>query len=54
MPFKLKLVSLALLMLAAFAQPGLAENPERPAPAGGGLSLLPAPARRERVVHAVG
>lgn len=43
MPFKLKLVPL-ILMLAAFAQPGLAETTERPAPTGGVLSLLP-PAR---------
>ncbi|ESY12289.1 peptidase S10 [Mesorhizobium sp. C386A] len=43
MPFKLKLISLTLLVLAAFAQPVLAETPERPAPAGGVLSLLPAP-----------
>lgn len=43
MPFKLKIVPLILLMLGAFAQPTLAETPERPAPAGGVLSLLPAP-----------
>ncbi|MEI9428912.1 S10 family peptidase [Mesorhizobium sp. Cs1299R1N3] len=41
---KLKLVCLALFMLAGFAQPLLAETPERPAPAGGVLSLLPPPA----------
>ncbi|MDX8541337.1 peptidase S10 [Mesorhizobium abyssinicae] len=43
MRFKLKLVPLALLLLAAFAPAGLAETPERPAPAGGVLSLLPQP-----------
>ncbi|MBZ9982596.1 MULTISPECIES: peptidase S10 [unclassified Mesorhizobium] len=43
MPFKLKLLSLILLMLAAFEQPVLAETPERPAPTGGVLSLLPPP-----------
>ncbi|MER9404971.1 alpha/beta hydrolase [Mesorhizobium caraganae] len=40
---KLKLIPAILLMLVAFAQPGLSETPERPAPAGGVLSLLPAP-----------
>ena len=40
---KLKLIPAILLMLAAFAQPGRAETPERPAPTGGVLSLLPAP-----------
>ncbi|TPN79627.1 peptidase S10 [Mesorhizobium sp. CU2] len=39
----LKLAPLALLALAAFAQPAFAEAPERPAPEGGVLSLLPAP-----------
>ncbi|UVK38025.1 alpha/beta hydrolase [Mesorhizobium sp. AR10] len=43
MLLKLKLISLTLLMLATFAQPGLAETAERPAPAGGVLSLLPPP-----------
>ncbi|CDX19138.1 Peptidase S10 serine carboxypeptidase [Mesorhizobium sp. ORS 3324] len=38
-----KLFPLILLTLAAFAQPVLAETPERPAPAGGVLSLLPPP-----------
>ncbi|TIP36980.1 MAG: peptidase S10, partial [Mesorhizobium sp.] len=39
-----KLISLAFLALAAFAQPGFAaEAPERPAPQGGVLSLLPPP-----------
>ncbi|TGV76764.1 peptidase S10, partial [Mesorhizobium sp. M00.F.Ca.ET.149.01.1.1] len=39
-----KLISFAFLALAAFAQPALAaEAPERPAPQGGVLSLLPAP-----------
>ncbi|MER8430603.1 S10 family peptidase [Mesorhizobium caraganae] len=40
---KLKLIPAILLVLVAFAQPGLSETPERPAPAGGVLSLLPAP-----------
>lgn len=40
---KLKLVSLVLLALTAFAQPAAAETAERPAPAGGVLSLLPPP-----------
>ncbi|MFK0693038.1 S10 family peptidase [Mesorhizobium sp. IMUNJ 23033] len=40
---KLKLVPLILLLLAAFAQPVLAETAERPAPTGGVLSLLPSP-----------
>ncbi|RWM16341.1 peptidase S10 [Mesorhizobium sp.] len=40
---KLKLVPLILLALTAFAQPARAETPERPAPAGGVLSLLPPP-----------
>ncbi|RWC74058.1 MAG: peptidase S10 [Mesorhizobium sp.] len=40
---KLKLVSLVLFMLAGFARPLLAETPERPAPEGGVLSLLPSP-----------
>jgi carboxypeptidase C (cathepsin A) len=40
---KLKLIPAIILMLAAFAQPTLAESPERPAPTGGVLSLLPAP-----------
>ncbi|AZO70659.1 MULTISPECIES: peptidase S10 [unclassified Mesorhizobium] len=40
---KLKLVPLVLLALTAFAQPAPAETPERPAPAGGVLSLLPPP-----------
>ena len=39
----LKLAPLILLSLAAFAQPIRAETPERPAPAGGVLSLLPPP-----------
>ncbi|TIW71599.1 MAG: peptidase S10, partial [Mesorhizobium sp.] len=43
MRFKLKLVPLALLLLAAVAPAGLAETPERPAPTGGVLSLLPQP-----------
>lgn len=43
MPFKLKLICFILLMLAVFAQPVLAETPERPAPTGGVLSLLPPP-----------
>ncbi|TIP43045.1 MAG: peptidase S10, partial [Mesorhizobium sp.] len=39
-----KPISLAFLALAAFAQPGFAaEAPERPAPQGGVLSLLPPP-----------
>ena len=39
-----KLIPLALVTLVAFAQPALtAETPERPAPEGGVLSLLPAP-----------
>jgi carboxypeptidase C (cathepsin A) len=40
---KLKLIPAILLMLGTLAQPGLAETPERPAPSGGVLSLLPAP-----------
>jgi len=43
MPLKLNLISLILLVLAAFAQPVLAETAERPAPSGGVLSLLPSP-----------
>ncbi|TPL02622.1 peptidase S10 [Mesorhizobium sp. B2-4-14] len=43
MPLKLKLVPLIVLMLAAFAQPVLAETTERPVPTGGVLSLLPQP-----------
>ncbi|MDX8439859.1 S10 family peptidase [Mesorhizobium australafricanum] len=39
-----KLIALILLLVAALAQPALAaEAPERPAPAGGVLSLLPPP-----------
>ncbi|MDX8481969.1 peptidase S10 [Mesorhizobium sp. VK24D] len=45
-----KLVPLILLTLAAFAQPVLAETPERPAPAGGVLSLLPPPQVTEHSV----
>ncbi|MCA0031993.1 S10 family peptidase [Mesorhizobium sp. B263B2A] len=41
MSLKLKLI--ALLMLAAFTQPVLADTAERPAPSGGVLSLLPSP-----------
>ncbi|TIN11300.1 MAG: peptidase S10, partial [Mesorhizobium sp.] len=40
---KLKLLPFILLALTAFAQPVGAETPERPAPAGGVLSLLPPP-----------
>ncbi|RUT88310.1 peptidase S10, partial [Mesorhizobium sp. M7A.T.Ca.US.000.02.2.1] len=40
---KLKLIFLILPMLAVLAQPVLAETAERPAPAGGVLSLLPPP-----------
>lgn len=40
---KLKLIPAILLMLGTLIAPGLAETPERPAPAGGVLSLLPAP-----------
>ncbi|RUY25802.1 peptidase S10, partial [Mesorhizobium sp. M7A.F.Ca.CA.004.12.1.1] len=43
MPVKLKLIFLILPMLAVLAQPVLAETAERPAPAGGVLSLLPPP-----------
>ncbi|AZO08990.1 peptidase S10 [Mesorhizobium sp. M3A.F.Ca.ET.080.04.2.1] len=39
----LKLVPLVLLTLAALAHPAVAETPERPAPTGGVLSLLPSP-----------
>lgn len=46
---KLKLVPI-LLLLAAFAQPAFAETPERPAPAGGVLSLLPPPQVTEHSV----
>ncbi|RWA68380.1 peptidase S10 [Mesorhizobium sp.] len=47
---KLKLISFILLALTAFAQPALAETPERPAPAGGVLSLLPPPSVTEHSV----
>ncbi|AZO31284.1 carboxypeptidase C (cathepsin A) [Mesorhizobium shonense] len=47
---KLKLIPLILVTLAAFAQPALAETPERPAPAGGVLSLLPQPQVTEHSV----
>ncbi|MGX5849942.1 S10 family peptidase [Mesorhizobium sp. PL10] len=40
---KLKLIPAILLLLGALIGPGLAETPERPAPTGGVLSLLPAP-----------
>lgn len=40
---KLKFVPLVLLALTALAYPALAETAERPAPAGGVLSLLPPP-----------
>lgn len=40
---KLKLIPAILLMLGTLIAPGLAETPERPAPTGGVLSLLPAP-----------
>jgi len=54
MPFKLKLVPLILLLLAAFAQPLLAETPERPAPSGGVLSLLPPPQTTEHSITIAG
>lgn len=40
---KLKLIPAILLVLGMLSQPGRAETPERPAPTGGVLSLLPAP-----------
>ena len=43
MRFRLKLVPFVVLLLAAFAQPVLAETAGRPAPTGGVLSLLPSP-----------
>ncbi|TPK61758.1 peptidase S10 [Mesorhizobium sp. B2-4-15] len=43
MPLKLKLIPLIALMVAAIAQPVLAETAERPVPTGGVLSLLPSP-----------
>ncbi|CCV06019.1 Peptidase S10 serine carboxypeptidase [Mesorhizobium metallidurans STM 2683] len=54
MPFKLKLVPLILLMLAALAQPGLAETTERPAPTGGVLSLLPPPQTTDHSITLAG
>lgn len=54
MPFKLKLVPLILLMLAAFAQPVLAETAERPAPTGGVLSLLPPPQTTDHSITLAG
>ncbi|OHV86901.1 S10 family peptidase [Mesorhizobium sp. ORS 3428] len=49
-----KLFPLILLTLAAFAPPALAETPERPAPAGGVLSLLPPPQVTEHSITLAG
>ncbi|UCI06651.1 S10 family peptidase [Mesorhizobium sp. B1-1-8] len=54
MRIRLKFIPLTLLLLAAFAQPSFAETPERPAPAGGVLSLLPPPQVTEHSITLAG